>query len=236
MNTVRLLWRHELPGAARRGRPPRLTLDAVVTAGVHVADEAGNLDFSLRTVGDRLGVGVMTLYSYTDSKDQLLELMIDHCRATMSFAAPDGSWRMRLTQVAEENLTLMLEHPWLAHVESERAVLGPGTLAKYERELAAVEPLGLDDVAKDAALTLVLDFVRASARAKAAAAAERSLESPEEWWQREGAHLAALGIADRFPLAQRIGTAAGAATRAAQDADSSYRFGLKVILDGIGNQ
>ncbi|MCC6497252.1 MAG: TetR/AcrR family transcriptional regulator C-terminal domain-containing protein, partial [Propionibacteriaceae bacterium] len=211
-------------------------LDAVVAAGIHVADLAGNLDFSLRTVSDRLGVGVMTLYSYTDSKDQLLELMIDQCRATMAFTAPDGPWRARLTQVAADNLALMRAHPWLAHVESERAILGPGTLAKYERELAAVEPLGLDDAAKDAALTLVLDFVRASARAKAAAIAERSLETPEEWWQREGAQLAALGIEDRFPLAQRIGSAAGAATNAAHDADNSYRFGLKVILDGIGNQ
>jgi len=233
METLRLLWRHELPAEPRRGRPPRLSLDDVVATGIQVADAAAGLDFSLRSVGERLGVGVMTLYSYIDSRDQLLDLMVDQCRGAMTFAPLRGSWRDRLAQVAAENLVLLLAHPWLAQLESERAILGPGTLAKYERELAAVEPLGLDDPAKDAALTLVLDFVRASARSQVAAAAERASGTPEEWWEREGAQLAALGVADRFPLAERVGSAAGEATRAAHDAGHGYRFGLAVILDGI---
>lgn len=236
MDTIRLLWRHELPEPPRRGRPPRLTLDKVVAAGIGNADGVASLDFSLRTVSERLGVGVMTLYSYIDSKDQLLELMVDHCRATMAFSPLEGSWRRRLGQVAAENLALLLAHPWLAHLESERTILGPGTLAKYERELAAVEPLELDDPGKDAALTLVLDFVRAAARAQVAAAAERDRETPEEWWRREGELLAALGVGDRYPLAQRIGTAAGVANNAAHHAGEGYRFGLEVILDGLDRQ
>ncbi|GFM19295.1 MULTISPECIES: TetR/AcrR family transcriptional regulator C-terminal domain-containing protein [Mycobacteriaceae] len=241
MNTVDLLWRHELPSAPRRGRPPKLTHDQVVTAAVAVADRIGAA-FTLRHVAEALGVPVMSLYSYVDGREQLLELMVDDCRATMAVSAVpgdvlgdgDGDWRARLTAVAADNLALFADHPWLADIESERAVLGPGTLAKYERELTAVESLAVGDVEKDAALSLVLDFTRSAARALSHAARERDGETPGDWWDREGAELGRLGVTDRFPLASRIGTAAGRAHGAAHDARHAYHFGLQVILDGLG--
>ena len=247
MNTVDLLWRRELPAGPRRGRPPKLTHDQVVTAAVAVADRIG-IAFTLRHVAEALGVPVMSLYSYVDGREQLLELMVDDCRATMAVGAVpvnvsgnvlgdgDGDWRARLTVVADDNLALFADHPWLADIESERAVLGPGTLAKYERELAAVESLPVSDVDKDAALSLVLDFARAAARAFSHAARERDREAPGDWWDREGAVLAKLGVTDRFPLAARIGTAAGRAQGAAHDARRAYHFGLQVILDGLGSR
>lgn len=247
MNTVDLLWRRELPAGPRRGRPPKLTHDQVVTAAVAVADRIG-IAFTLRHVAEALGVPVMSLYSYVDGREQLLELMVDDCRATMAVGAVpvnvsgnvlgdgDGDWRARLTVVADDNLALFADHPWLADIESERAVLGPGTLAKYERELTAVESLAVGDVEKDAALSLVLDFTRSAARAFSHAARERDGETPEDWWDREGADLARLGVTDRFPLASRIGTAAGRAHGAAHDARHAYHFGLQVILDGLGSR
>ena len=245
MNTVDLLWRRELPAGPRRGRPPKLTHDQVVTAAVAVADRIG-IAFTLRHVAEALGVPVMSLYSYVDGREQLLELMVDDCRATMAVGAVpvnvsgnvlgdgDGDWRARLTVVADDNLALFADHPWLADIESERAVLGPGTLAKYERGLTAVESLAVGDVEKDAALSLVLDFTRSAARAFSHAARERDGETPEDWGDREGADLARLGVTDRFPLASRIGTAAGRAHGAAHDARHAYHFGLQVILDGLG--
>ncbi|CAN7215194.1 TetR/AcrR family transcriptional regulator [Terrabacter sp. LjRoot27] len=233
MGTVQLLWRREHPLPTRPGRRPTITVDAVVDAGIHEADVRGLHDISLRRIAERLGVGVMTLYGHVENKAQLLDLMVDQCRLDMEWQPLAGSWRARVEQVADENLALMARHPWLADVETERAVLGPGTLGKYERELAAVEPLPLDDAAKDQALALVLTFVRSSARALEAARAERREETPEQWWAREGAELAALGIEERFPLASRVGEAAGAATNAAADAHAAHVFGLAVLLDGL---
>ncbi|MGE2713789.1 TetR/AcrR family transcriptional regulator [Mycolicibacterium litorale] len=232
MDTIDLLWRHEKPLPARRGRPPRFTADQVVAAAIGVADRLG-LPFTLRDVAAALDVPVMTLYSYVRSREQLLELMADQCRAEMDVTEPSGDWRARLTTVVADNMRLFDRHPWLAEIESERTVLGPGTLAKYERELAAVDALPLTDADKDAALTLVLDFARSCARALAHARREREQETPHQWWDREGAKLAALGIADRYPLASRIGSAAGEARGAAHDADTALAFGLDVLLDGL---
>jgi AcrR family transcriptional regulator len=233
MDTVDLLWRHEKPLPARRGRPPRFSADQVVAAAISVADRIG-LSFTLRDVAGALEVPVMTLYSYVRSREQLLELMADQCRVDMDVTEPAGDWRARLATVVADNMRLFARHPWLAEIESERTVLGPGTLAKYDRELAAVEALPLSDVDKDAALTLVLDFARSCARALAHAHREREQEPPSQWWEREGAKLAALGVAERYPLASRIGTAAGTARGAAHDADAALAFGLDVLLNGLG--
>ena len=232
MDTLDLLWRRERPTPPRRGRPPRYTVDAVVAAGIAVADEAG-LSFALRDVARALDAPVMSVYSYIDGREQLVELMTDQCRADMKHRRLSGDWQTRMSTVAADNARLFDDHPWLADLESERAVLGPGTLAKYDRELAAVEKLPLSDADKDAALTLVLDFVRSCARARAHARRERAQESPDRWWQREGAKLAALGVTERFPLASRIGTATGQTHSAAHDADAHYEFGLRAILRGI---
>lgn len=233
METVRLLWRHRIPVEPRLGRPARMTVDDVVASGIAVADRVGNLGFGMREVAQYAGVPVMTLYSSVTGRDQLLELMIDQCRAEMAFRPLRGSWRTQLQAVASDNRTLLEAHPWLAHFESERAILGPGTLAKYERELGAVASMDLGDAEKDAALSLVIDFVRASVRAIQQVALERVAESAADWWAREGELLARFGTAEEFPLASRIGTATGQAHDAAKDPQRSFEFGLSVILDGL---
>jgi AcrR family transcriptional regulator len=233
METVRLLWRQRIPVEPRRGRPARVGVDAVVASGIAVADRIGNLMFGMRDVARHAGVPVMTLYSSVTGREQLLALMIDDCRARMRFTPLRGGWRQQLGTVASDNRKLLEAHPWLADVESERAVLGPGTLAKYERELSAVAGMELRDADRDAALSLVIDFVRASVRAMREVGLERATESAADWWAREGELLAQLGVAEEFPLASRIGTAAGQAHHAAGDPERGYEFGLSVILDGL---
>lgn len=151
----------------------------------------------------------------------------------MVFHPLRGGWKSQFETVACDNRTLLEAHPWLADFESERAILGPGTLAKYERELGAVASLDLSDADKDAALSLVIDFVRASVRASRHVALERVAESGADWWAREGEVLAGLGTAEEFPLASRIGTATGQAHGAANDPQHAFEFGLGVILDGL---
>ena len=55
-------------------------------------------------------------------------------------------WRDRVTAVAEDNRALLAAHPWAARVFTGRPPLGPGSIAKYEHELAAFDGLRLDDV------------------------------------------------------------------------------------------
>ncbi|GAB3858372.1 hypothetical protein GCM10029963_57970 [Micromonospora andamanensis] len=139
----------------------------------------------MRALAQAVGVAPMTLYTYVPGKAELLDLMLDAIYAGMPRPDRSGaSWRTRVAAVAADNRNLFATHPWAAEVATGRPPLGPGQLAKYEYELRAFDDTGLDDVTRDAALTYVLDFVRAAARSatEARSAQQESAWTDEQWW------------------------------------------------------
>ncbi|MGH4015677.1 MAG: TetR/AcrR family transcriptional regulator [Pseudonocardiaceae bacterium] len=233
--TLELLWRD--PAAVpRRGKERGLDVDAVVAAATELADRDGLEAVTMRRVAQALAVGAMTLYTYVPGKAELLDLMLDAAYARMPRADTTGKhWRARLVAIAEENRALFDTHPWAAAVSTLRPPLGPGLIAKYEHELSALDGLGLDDVEMDDCLTHLLTFVQASARAAADSRAARhdSALDDEQWWAANAPLLARVLDEQTYPLATRIGTAAGTAHRSAHDPDHAYHFGLHRILDGL---
>lgn len=233
--TLNLLWRS--PAAVSRRGPARgLDVDAVVAAATDLADREGLEAVTIRRVADALGVGAMTLYTYVPGKAELLDLMLDSLYAHMPHTNTAGQpWRQRLMVIAEENRALFGSHPWAATVSTLRPPLGPGLIGKYEHELSALDGLGLDDVEMDDCLTHLLSFVQAAARAIAdtrAAQADSAMDD-EQWWAANAPLLARVLDERAYPLATRVGTAAGAAHRSAHDPDHAYHFGLRRVLDGL---
>lgn len=253
--TLELLWRHagesggpadpETSGrAGRRGPRPGLTVDAVLVSAIELADADGLAALTMRRLATALGVAPMTLYTYVPGKGELLDLMLDTVYAELPLADTGGQpWRDRLAQVAEQNRALYAAHPWAAEISTARPPLGPGQLAKYEHELAALDGLGLDDVTADATLTYLLGFVQGWARAAADARALRgtgtgtgtagAVLDDERWWAANAPLLERVLDPARYPRAVRVGAAAGAAHGAAYSPDHAYRFGLARVLDGL---
>jgi AcrR family transcriptional regulator len=218
--TLALLWRRTESG--KRGPRPRLSVDAVVEAAIALADEAGIEAVTMRAVAERLGVSAMTIYTYLPGKAELLDLMLDALWLAMPREAGAS-----IRAVADANRKLYDQHPWAARVTTARPPLGPGLLAKYDHELRAFDGLGLSDVDMDAALTLVLGFVQGIA-------AQEPASTPDaEWWEAAGPLLAEVVDPDRYPLASRVGTAAGEAQGGAYDAERAYEFGLARIIEGL---
>ena len=108
--TLALLWRD--PGGGRRRGPGRsLTVDAVVEAGLALADAEGLTAVTMRGVAQRVGVSTMSVYTYVPGKAELLDLMVDLLYLRMP--RPPWrirTWRRRLERVAETNRTLFAEH------------------------------------------------------------------------------------------------------------------------------
>lgn len=233
--TLALLWRDAeagAPPAGRRGPRPRLSVDAVVAEAIAVADAEGLDALTMRALAARLGVSAMTLYTYVPGKAELLDLMLDALYAAMDRPPwrAGEPWRERVRVVADANRALYAAHPWAARVSTARPPLGPGLMAKYEHELGALDGAGLDDVELDAALAFVLGFVQANA------VAEQDAEQAGDdaaWWEQAGPLLARVIDAERYPLASRVGSAAGEAQGAAFDPDRAYAFGLERVLDGL---
>jgi len=234
--TLRLLWRQPDEGPRRGPRPGR-SLDDIVLTAIDLADTDGLDALTMRAVAQAVGVAPMSLYTYVPGKAELLDLMLDASYARMP--RPDRSgepWRVRVAALAGDNRELFTAHPWAAEVATGRPPLGPGMMAKYEYELRAFDGTGLDDVGRDAALTYVLDFVRAAARAAAEARLthRETAWSDEEWWAANAPLLGRVLDERRYPTAVRVGAAAGAAQNAAYSPDRAYEFGLARVLDGLG--
>lgn len=241
-----LLWRSadvsplgDPPAGPPRGPRPTLTVDLVVDAAITLADTGGIEALTIRHVAQALNVSPMSVYTYVPGKAELLDLMLDTVYRRMypseEGAAPERDWRARVSAVAHANRALYTRHPWVADLPNSRPPLGPGTMAKYEVELRALDGLGLTDVDMDAALTHVLGFVEACARAaaRARAAQEQTAMSDAAWWAANAPLLERIFDPTRYPLAARVGAAAGEAHQAAYDPDHAYTFGLSRVLDGL---
>jgi AcrR family transcriptional regulator len=243
--TLALLWRRETlddpddPNAARtprRGPRRALSVQRIVETAVTLADQTGLEAVSMRRIAQALGVVPMTLYTYVPGKPELLDLMLDTIYREMKPTQTRArSWRGRLEAIAHDNRALFRRHPWAALVSTARPPLGPGLLAKYERELHALDSLGLSDVEMDDALTFLLAFVRSCAleEIETHRAATENPTSDAQWWETNAPLLSGLLEQTAYPLASRVGTAAGRAHGAAHSPDHAYRFGLARVMDGL---
>ncbi|MDA2893817.1 TetR/AcrR family transcriptional regulator C-terminal domain-containing protein [Mycolicibacterium sp. BiH015] len=234
--TLALLWRAPDDARAARGPKQRTSVDAVVSAAIDIADTDGLSALTIRAVAKKLGIAPMATYTYVPGKAELLDLILDSVYLHMP--RPDISqmpWRERVSTIAAENRSMLAAHPWVVQVATTRPPLGPGTCAKYEHELQAFDGLGLADVEMDSALTYVLGFVAAVARIEIDTHKARvgSGISDQAWWERAEPLLATVFTAEKFPLAARVGAAAGQAFNSAVSADHAYEFGLARVLDGL---
>ena len=103
-----LVWLSPEPKDGRR-----LTRAAVVRAAIAVADEAGAAGLTMTAVAGRLGeYSPMALYRYVDSKDGLVDLMLDHVVAEIPLPDPAaGHWRAELRRVALDSWAMARRAP-----------------------------------------------------------------------------------------------------------------------------
>ena len=221
---VPLLWRR----GTITGRSG-LTVDDVVGAGASLADDGGLTAVSMRKVADRLGRSTMALYAHVPSRAALVDLMVDAAFAEVAYDEAPGDWRRGVGAVVEANRALLDRHPWLLDVDTSRPPLGPGTIGKYDAELALLAPAGLSDVEIDQALTVLLDLVRSGVRQ----AATTDAGADGEWWAVAGPLLAEAMEGRDFPFASRVGQAAGQEYGAPSDPDRALRFAVEALVAGI---
>ncbi len=87
-------------------------------------------------------------------------------------------------------------------------------------------------------LSLKIPYKTRTGRRQAANGVRRMLYTlragqAEQWWAGNAPLLAQVFDRQAYPLATRVGSAAGAAHGSAHDPDHAYRFGLQRVLDGL---
>ena len=236
VRSMELLWGvGDTPGT-KRGPRPKLRIADVVQKAIALADRHGLAALSMRRLAEELGVTAMSLYTYVPGKGELLDLMTDAvCAETARPEPGDRTWRERLTQIATENWALYQRHPWLLQVATNRPVLGPNLIAKYDYELSAIDGLGLTDIEMDMTIASLGDFVHGAVRAAVAKtqAEQHTGRTEDEWWAAFAPLLEKVYDPERHPTATRVGAAAGEEFQAATAPERTFEFGLERLLDGV---
>ncbi len=80
----------------KRGRPARLSADAIVDAALERLVGHALDDITFPSVARALGVSTMSLYSYFPQRDALLEAMTDKAFSQLELPARGGPWRVFL--------------------------------------------------------------------------------------------------------------------------------------------
>lgn len=232
--TMALLWGSAEP-TRTRGPRPGLTVRGIAAAAIELADAHGLDALSMRRVAERLGVGTMSLYTYVPGKAELVDVMLDAVHLENAGDPLGTTWRERVESIARERWALAQGHPWKLNLASTRPPLGPGILATYERELRALEGLGLDDVEMDSVVTLISDYVAGAARSAVDAFDVQRSSGVDDatWWAATQPWLAKVLDPQRFPLATRVGTTTGEHYQAISDPDHAFEFGRERVLTGI---
>ena len=236
--TLELLWRRTLgTPQGSRGPKQRVSVDEVIQAAIAVADEDGLPAFSMRKVADRLGLKLMSIYTYVPGREELIGLMVDEVMGERPLPAHEGALRERLTAMARYAWEEYHRHPWLLQADLSRPWIGPNGSDRWEWQLAAIEGEGFTDLEMDQVVTLISGFTAGAARTSidARRAVERSGISDAQWWEINAPILQRVMPGGAYPISGRVGTVAGQEYNAVGDPERSFRFGLERILDGLAD-
>ncbi len=217
-----------------RGPAPSLRRDDIAAAAVRIADAEGIEAVSMRSLAAALGVGATSLYRYVESKEEVIDLMVDHTIGADFSLAVSGDPRADLESFARALRDVLLAHPWMATHSAGRPTLGPHVLAMIESVLGAIDGGGLEIDEMLLAVGTIDSYVRGRVLDQLAEqeAIRRSGFSQEEWLERMKPWMTGILEDDRFPLVKRVVLDA----RAPHDPDrleKNFEGGLARVLDGL---
>jgi AcrR family transcriptional regulator len=223
------------PERSGRGPAPSLTRDDIAAAAIGLADTEGFEAVSMRSLAAALGVGATSLYRYVESKEEVVDLMVDHALgADLNFEMKGDDPRRDLTELARAMRTMLLAHPWMAIHGAGRPTLGPNTLDMIERVFGAIDGIGLEIDEMMLVVGTLDAYVRGRVLDQLAEgeAIRRSGFSQDEWLERMKPWMGGILDSGRYPLVARIVIEA----RTPHDpdrVDNIFEAGLERVLDGL---
>lgn len=215
---------------ARRPRRPRgsLTRDQVIDAALALADQDGLGSLTMLNLARRLECGVMTLYGYVDSKEDLLDAIAQAGLRDLRLPRPlNNDVEAILVAWGRGLRTTLIAHPSLPVIFLSQAVVGPGIFRGVEALLGRLRGAGMpaaDGVhAIYAVLTYATGFVaweipRTRRQPQAAYAAS---------WRREFAGLPPAEFPIAAQVLEELGQVAG---------ELQFELGLQALSAGLARR
>jgi TetR/AcrR family transcriptional regulator, tetracycline repressor protein len=133
--------------------------DEVLQAALHLLDEVGLDDLTVRRLAERLGVAPSALYRHFPSKAALVDAMVEAIAGSAAGPAPTGPWDEQVRALASASRDGMLAHRDGARLMATFATPGPAALESFARFTGLLEAAGLDPEAALVAVDTVVCYV-----------------------------------------------------------------------------
>jgi AcrR family transcriptional regulator len=125
----------------RRG----LDRNTILDAAFEMLSREGEVGFSVRKLGVRIGVDPMTVLHHFGSKEELLRRIADRALASVELPLPSDNWRADLRNVAVAYRNLAHRHPRIFHLHFRFHATGPADHVSSEVVYRALQSAGLRD-------------------------------------------------------------------------------------------
>lgn len=206
----------------RRGRRTPLNRERIIGAAYELAVDGGLEAVTMQAIGQRLGVEAMSLYRHVDSKDGILDGLVD--LVISGIERPDAAdWRTAMRRRATSARSVFAEHRWAIGLIESRTRPGAATLRHHEWVLRTLLDAGFPWTLATHAYNLLDSYVYGFAMQEASLPFD-SLEGQAEVGQRMLEQL------EEYPVLAAV-------TReflaSGQVYLSEFEFGLDLILDGL---
>jgi AcrR family transcriptional regulator len=198
---------------------PKVNLDALVEAADDIASADGIDAVTMRRLAERCGVGVMTIYGYVRTKEELLALLADRYLSDIELPDPGMRWQDQLMALYCSVREVMLGHPTLVPIIANQRLDGRSAYRGAEVVCAALRATGMLDRAVITAFATLTSFTVGSVQRELAA-----MDSAAQ------PGLASLPAAEFPNVVSLFGPLV------VGDADQNFYDGLQLVIDAIGTR
>lgn len=117
---------------------------SIVASAMALADEEGADAITMRSLAERLGYKVMSLYNHVENKDELFGLMADSVAAEIPEPAANAAAIDTVREIALQFRAALVAHPWASELWN-RHLPGPARTAHMELLLRTMAATGLHE-------------------------------------------------------------------------------------------
>jgi AcrR family transcriptional regulator len=200
-------------------------LETVVDAAADVVEREGFAGLTMRKVAARLGVGVMTLYGYVRTREELVAAMIDRYLAELAVPHVEHlEWQEQVAEVFRSVNHAFEAHPILSELVGHQSLDGLAFYSGAELALRALQRAGLGESDVVGALDALTSFVTGFAQRKA----ERRLRATQS--------AERLVRIRQLPKTEFRALHELAPALVMWDSERHFEEGLRIVLDGIAQR
>jgi AcrR family transcriptional regulator len=117
-----------------------------VEAATRIAAGGNYEQFTVRALADELGVSPMSLYRHIDSKDDLLDEVVDNLLGRIPApSAPQSDWRGYLADAAVRFRRFLIRHPAALHVYLQHPVVSSAAVERMNAMVSVLRIAGCSD-------------------------------------------------------------------------------------------